>query len=144
MSDANKALIQLWCDEGFNKRNMAIADQVYAADVFYHEPAAGEVHGVEHLKHFVGTWLQAFPDARLIIEDQVAEGEKVATRWTFVGTHRDFFRGVPATGRHISMSAMYFYLFAHGKVSEIRAMVDSHGLFKQLTAATASHAAVDQ
>lgn len=134
MSEANKALIQLWGEEGFNKRNMAVADQVYAPDVFYHEPAAGEVKGVEPLKQFVRSWLKAFPDARLIIDDQVAEGDRVATRWRFVGTHMGFFRGVPATGIHITMIAMYFYRFSDGKVSEIRAMVDSHGLFKQLSA----------
>jgi steroid delta-isomerase-like uncharacterized protein len=132
MSETNKARIVLWGEEGFNKRNLAIADQVYAPDVYYHESAAGEVKGLEPLKQFVLSWQHAFPDSRLIIEDQVAEGDKVATRWRFLGTHMEFFRGVPATGKQINMSAMYFYLFVGGKVKEIRAMVDSHGLFKQL------------
>jgi SnoaL-like polyketide cyclase len=73
-SDANKALIRLWGEEGFNKNNMAVADKVYAADVFYHEPTAGEVIGLEPLKQFVVKWRTAFPDALCRIDEWVAEG----------------------------------------------------------------------
>jgi steroid delta-isomerase-like uncharacterized protein len=132
MSGTNKALVQLWCDEGFNKRNMSIADKVYDRDVFYFEPAAGEVRGLEALKEFVRSWLAAFPDAQLSIEEQVSEEDRVATRWIFSGTHEGKFRGVQPTGKPIKMRAMYFYRFAHDKVVEIWAMVDSLGLLRQL------------
>jgi steroid delta-isomerase-like uncharacterized protein len=134
MSEANKALLRRWCNEGFNKGNVELADELYDADVFYHEPAAGEVKGLEALKQFVSSWLAAFPDAQLTIENQVAEGDNVATRWTFVGTHRGKFRGIAPTGRHIKMNAMYFYRIANGKIVEIRAIVDSLSLFQQLGA----------
>ena len=134
MSEANKALVRRCGEEGFNKGNVDLADELYDADVFYHEPAAGELRGLEPLKRFVRSWLAAFPDAQLTIENQVAEGDKVATRWTFVGTHRGTFRGIAPTGRHIKMNAMYFYRFANGKIAEIRAIVDSLGLFQQLGA----------
>ena len=132
MSEANKALVRRWGEEGFNMGNVDLADEVYDADVFYHEPAAGELKGLEVLKQFVRSWLVAFPDAQLTIENQVAEGDKVATHWTFVGTHRGTFRGIAPTGRHIKMNAMYFYRFANDKIVEIRAIVDSLGLFQQL------------
>ena len=133
-SEANKALLQRWCEEGFNKGNVALADELYDADVVYHEPSAGEIRGLEDLKQFVSSWLSAFPDARLTIEEQVAEGDRVATRWTLVGTHHGDFRGIPATGKHVKMSAMYLYRMANGKVVEIRAMVDSRSLLLQLGA----------
>jgi predicted ester cyclase len=81
MSEINKALIRRWCSEGFNKNNMAIADEVYGANVIYHEPSAGEVIGLEPLKQFVVSWRAAFPDSLLTIEEQVAENDHVATRW---------------------------------------------------------------
>ena len=134
MSEANKALLQRWCDEGFNKGNVAVADELYDADVVYREPAAGEVRGLEDLKQFVSSWLAAFADARLTIEEQVAEGDRVATRWTFAGTHQGNFRGIPPTGKHVKMGAMYFYRIANGKVVEIRAIVDTRTLLQQLGA----------
>src|SRR6516225_5034755 len=103
-SETNKALIHRWADEGFNKNNVAVADEIYDENVFYHEPAAGEVLGLDALKQFVISWRVAFPDAHLTIEEQVAEGDKVATRWTFVGTHRGMFRGFPPTGKHIKIT----------------------------------------
>ena len=137
MSDANKALIRLWAEEGFNKNNMAVADQVYDTNVYYYEPSAGEVVGLENLKKFVISWREAFPDSQLTIEEHVSEDERIATRWTFVGTHLGTFRGVEPTGKHIKMGAMYFYRFARGKVVEIHAMVNIFSLLQQLGAVPA-------
>jgi steroid delta-isomerase-like uncharacterized protein len=134
MSEVNKQLLRRWCDEGFNKNNMAIADEVYDADVYYHEPSAGEVIGLEPLKQFVVTWRTAFPDSKLKIEEQVTEQDRIATRWTFTGTHRGIFRGLAPTGKPIKFSAMYFYRFANGKVVEIHAMVNLLSLLQQLGA----------
>jgi steroid delta-isomerase-like uncharacterized protein len=133
-TEANKAAIRYWADEGFNKNNLAIADEVYDADVYYHEPAAGVVTGLEALKQFVKSWRAAFPDSQLTIEEQVAEGDHVATRWTFRGTHLGQFRGIEPTGKHIQMSAMYFYRFANRKVIEIHAIVDTLTLLRQIRA----------
>jgi steroid delta-isomerase-like uncharacterized protein len=132
MSEVNKGLLHRWCDEGFNKGNVDVADELYDADVSYYEPAAGEVKGLKALKQFVSSWLLAFPDAQLKIEEQVAEGDRVATRWTFAGTHRGRFRGVAATGKRVTMSAMYFYRIANGKIVEIQAIVDSLSLLRQI------------
>ena len=134
MSQENKGILHRWCDEGFNEGNVELADQLYDVDVRYFEPAAGEVRGLTALKQFVQSWRTAFPDARLRIEEQVAEGDRVATRWTFTGTHQGTFRGVPPTNEKITMGAMYFYRIASGKVVEIHAMVDSLGLMRQLGA----------
>jgi steroid delta-isomerase-like uncharacterized protein len=134
MSEGNKALIRYWCDEGFNKNNMTIADEVYAANVFYHEPSAGEVIGLEPLKQFVVSWRTAFPDSLLTIEEQVGENDRIATRWTFTGTHQGDFRGLAPTGRPIKFTAMYFYRFDGGKVVEIHAMVNLLKLLQQLGA----------
>jgi len=134
MSDSNKALIRRWALEGFNQNNMSVADEVYAENVSYYEPSAGHVMGLEPLKQFVMTWRSAFPDSRLVIEEQVAEGENLATRWTFLGTHKGSFRGMAPTGKAVTMGAMYFYRFKNGKVAEIHAMVNFLSLLQQLGA----------
>jgi steroid delta-isomerase-like uncharacterized protein len=134
MSETNKALLRHWCEEGFNKNNMTIADEVYDADVVYYEPSAGQVIGLDPLKQFVITWRAAFPDSLLKIEEQVAEGDRIATRWTFTGTHKEEFRGLAPTGKPVKFTAMYFYRFAGGKVVEIHAMVNALTLFQQLGA----------
>jgi steroid delta-isomerase-like uncharacterized protein len=134
MSEANKALIQHWATEGFNKNNMAIADEVYATDVHYYEPSAGKVVGLEPLKQFVRTWRAAFPDSPVTMEPQVAADDNLATRWTFVGSHRGEFRGLAPTGKRMKMGAMYFYRFSKGKVVEIHAMVNLYSLLHQLGA----------
>ena len=128
----NKALLQLWADEGFNANNVQLADSIYDANVYYHEPSAGEVIGIANLKEFVTTWRKAFPDSHLTIEEQVANGDKVATRWSFTGTHKGAFRGIAPTGKRVTFSAMYFYRFGNGKVVEIHAMVNIFALFEQL------------
>jgi steroid delta-isomerase-like uncharacterized protein len=134
MSEANKALIRLWGEEGFNKNNMAIADKVYAADVFYHEPTAGEVIGLEPLKQFVVTWRTAFPDALCRIDEWVGEGDRLAVRWALWGTHQGDFRGLAPTGRSVEFTACYFYRFDGGKVVEIHAMVNILKILQQLGA----------
>jgi steroid delta-isomerase-like uncharacterized protein len=138
MSEVNKSLIRRWGEEGFNKGNVALADELYDANVLYHEPAAGELRGLDALKRFVSSWLTAFPDAQLRIEQQIAENDRVATRWTFTGTHRGNFRGIAPTGKRITMGAMYFYRVANGKIVEIRAMVDTLGLLRQMGAVPVS------
>ncbi len=133
----NKALIERWADEGFNANNVDLADYIYDANVYYHEPSAGEVIGVTNLKDFVTSWRKAFPDSHLTIEEQVAKDDKVATRWTFTGTHKGTFRGIAPTGKRVSFSAMYFYRFANAKVVEIHAMVNIFAILQQLGAVSA-------
>jgi steroid delta-isomerase-like uncharacterized protein len=132
MESYNKALIQRWADEGFNANNVELANSIYDANVYYHEPSAGEVIGIAKLREFVTSWRNAFPDSHLTIEEQVANGDKVATRWTFTGTHKGVFRGIAPTGKRITMSAMYFYRFANEKIVEIHAMVNIFALLQQL------------
>ncbi len=76
----------------------------------------------------------AFPDLRVRIEDMVAEGDRVAVRLRFEGTHQGPFRGIEATGRPISFGAIRIYRLVGGKVVETWANQDSPGLIQQLRA----------
>ena len=76
-----------------------------------------------------------FPDLTITVEDQVAEGDMVVTRWIARGTHRGAFQGVPATGRDVVMAGTDIDRIVGGKVAECWAQVDELGLMRQLGAA---------
>ncbi len=95
MSEENKALIQRFVEEAFNKGNLDVADEVYASTFISHDPTAPEGQGSpEGVKQFVNTYLSAFPDGHTTVEDSIAEGDKVAYRWTFRGTHQAELMGI--------------------------------------------------
>ncbi len=74
----------------------------------------------------------AFPDHHSVIEDQLAEGDKVVTRSTFRGTHRAELQGIPATGKQVTFTQVNIHRLANGKIVEAWAMFDQFGLLQQL------------
>ena len=84
----NKALARRVIEEMFNKGNLDVADELFAPDYVDHDPAMPEdVRGPEGFKEYVCAYRSAFSDLHIQIEDQIAEGDKVVTRWTGTGTH---------------------------------------------------------
>ena len=73
---------------------------------------------------FTAAFLAGFPDLRLVLEDVLAEGDRVAARWTFRGTHGGEFLGIAPTGKPVSMSAVEVNRVADGKVAEHRVVLD--------------------
>jgi steroid delta-isomerase-like uncharacterized protein len=119
-------------EEGWNKHNLALLDELYA-DCVYYNPATGEIKG-EALKQFLASMLAAFPDIRFTIEDLVAEGDKVVTRWSCTGTHRGEFMGLAPTGKQLTPSALDIFRIVEGKVVEERVEFDTLRFFQQLGA----------
>jgi len=89
-----------------------------AADYVSHDPAPGETPGLEGLKEFVVSVRTGFPDAVFTVEDQVAEGDKVATRFAVRGTHQGEFAGIPATGKPVTFTALNIHRVVDGKIQE--------------------------
>jgi ketosteroid isomerase-like protein len=86
MSAANRELSRRFT-ELFTTGDEALAEAILSPDIVFHEPSRdGELRGIEAIKAFVADYRRAFPDARSTVEDQVAEGDKVATRWRARGT----------------------------------------------------------
>lgn len=132
MSEANKALVRRVFEEGWNKHNLALLDELYADCVWY-RPETGELKG-EALKQFVASLLAAFPDIRLRIEDQVAEGDKVVTRYSGTGTHMWEFMGLARTSKQATASGVNISRIVEGKIVEAREEWDALGLLQQLGA----------
>lgn len=131
MSIENKALIRRYLEECLAKNDMSLMDELLAADYLWHEPSIGELD-LQAYKRFQPSVLAAFPDGHWTIEDMVAEGDKVAWRWTFSGTHLGDFMGIPATHRQIRLIGMVISRIADGKVAEEWEIYDAAGMMRQL------------
>jgi steroid delta-isomerase-like uncharacterized protein len=132
MSEENKALLRRVVEEGYNKHNLALLEEVYADCVCY-RPETGEIKG-EALKQLLTSVLAAFPDIRVTVEDQVAEGDKVAGRWSLTGTHQGHFMGLAPTGKGITTSGIRIDRIVEGKIVETREAWDALGFLQQLGA----------
>jgi steroid delta-isomerase-like uncharacterized protein len=129
----NKALARRVLEEMFNKGNLNLADEVFAPDYVDHDPAMPEdIRGPEGFKEYVSIFRTAFPDIHLEIEDQVAEGDKVVTRWTGTGTHEGDLMGIAPTGNKVTLPGMEIVRISGGKLAEGWEGYDSMVLMEQL------------
>jgi predicted ester cyclase len=130
MSHFNKAIVRRALEEGINRHNIGVIAELYPNCV-YHSPATGDLRG-EAYKQFVASLFVAFPDGQWTIEDQLAEGEEVMTRWTFVGTHRGMFKGIAPTGRKLAITGIVIDRIVNGRIVEEWEEWDSLGMMRQL------------
>ena len=133
-AEENKALIRRWI-EAYNERDLEAEAAVLAPDYVAHVPAApGPLEGLEAWRQFSGSFAQAFPDLRLTVEEIFSEGEMVAARVAFRGTHRGEFQGIPPTGKEVAFTSIEVNRVRDGKVEEHWVELDLLGLMQQLGA----------
>jgi steroid delta-isomerase-like uncharacterized protein len=130
-AEENKALVERFVEEFWNEGNMSAADELMAIDAEIHMPS-GEVVDLDGLKGFAATWRGSFPDWHSTFEELIAEGDKVAERWTGRGTHRGELQGTPPTGKRVEVSGSVFYRIVGGKIVEFRGQLDMMSLMQQL------------
>jgi len=130
MSEANKAVVCRLFDECLNRHDLNLYPELYS-DVVYRAPAIGELRGEEH-REFLASLFVAFPDARWNLEDQIAEGDKVVTRWTFIGTHRETFLGIPPTEKQLVSGGICIDRIVDGRIVEEWEEWDTLGMMQQL------------
>ncbi|HEX7734815.1 MAG TPA: ester cyclase [Ktedonobacteraceae bacterium] len=122
--------------EFINTGDPAIADEVVALDFTERDPFPGQQPGREGLKAVIFMTRAAFPDLEWLVDEMVAEGEIVASRFTWRGTHRGAFLGVPATGKQITVTGMVFDRVVEGQLVESQILMDIIGILTQLGAIT--------
>jgi steroid delta-isomerase-like uncharacterized protein len=133
ITEENKALVRRVFEEGWNTGNLDLFDETTAQEYVLHDPSVPEdVRGVEGVKRFAFMYLQAFPDLRFIIEDQLAEEDKVVTRWTSSAIHQGELMGIPPTGNQTSVSGITISRVSEGKLVEDWNNWDTLGLMRQL------------
>jgi steroid delta-isomerase-like uncharacterized protein len=133
VGEENKAVVRLFVEEFWNKGNMAAVDELLAANATIVLPGRGHV-SPDDFKAFAASLRGSFPDWHAITDDLVAEGARVAERWTGRGTHRGEFEGIAPTGRQVTVPGSVFYRFASGKITEFRGQFDGVALLRQLGA----------
>ena len=130
----NKAIVRRAFEEPW-KGNLDVVDELVASDYVGHDPAMPEpLHGPEGVKEFISTYREAFPDARIRVEEQLAEGDLVATRWTGRGAHEGELMGIAPTGRSVSVSGLTISRLEGGKIVEEFQNWDTFGMLQQLDA----------
>ena len=130
--EKNKAVIRHLIEE-VDKGNLAVVDECFARDYIDHNPTPirGLAPGIEGVKKAFNIFWAAFPDTRHVIEDLMAEGDKVVARYWACGTHTGELMGIPPTGRQVTMTGIAIYRFAGGKIAE-RWVEQGRGVLDQL------------
>jgi len=133
MSTDLKELSRRILDEVWNKQNLNAVDEMIDPDFVQHDAQSPvTVRGIEGYKQFVRYYLTAFPDSHFTVEDQISEGDMVATRWTVSGTHNGNLGNIPASGRRISITGITCSRVENGKFVESWSNWDTLGMMQQL------------
>lgn len=132
-ANKNKQLARQFFEEIWNTGDESAIDRYIAADAAGNDPDFGA--GREAFRAQWREWRAAFPDLHFRIDDLIAEGDKVVTRWTLTGTHQAEFLGITATGRRIEVRGMSLDRIANGQIVEGFDGWDNWGLRRQLGAA---------
>ncbi len=133
MSAANKALSKRILDEAFNAGNLAVMDEILAEGFVNYDAALPEPGiGIDAAKASVTGYRDAFPDLKITIEEQIAEGDRVVTRWSARGTHQGDLMGIPPTGKQATVTGITIDTIASGRIIETRTNWDTLGLLQQL------------
>jgi steroid delta-isomerase-like uncharacterized protein len=130
--EENKRVVQRFVDETINKKNLDALENLVAEDFVEQLPFPGQVPGREGLRFAISLFLQAFPDIKWALEEQIAEGDKVVSRFAWTGTHRGEFLGIAATDRIVTGWGVVIDVVRGGKLVESRIIMDTMGLIQQL------------
>jgi steroid delta-isomerase-like uncharacterized protein len=132
-TDQNKIIARRIVDEGWNKHNPAILDQLFSNDAVVHDPQnPTSTKGPQGAKSALTTYLRAFPDMKISIEREIADGDYVVQHLLATGTNTGEFNGMPATGKKTTTIGVMTSKIKDGKVIEAWSLLDSLGLLQQL------------
>ena len=138
MSAETKGIARRLLEEAFNGGNLDVVDELMAPEFVNHDAALPEpIVGIEATKASIRGYRDAFPDLRLTLEEQIAEGEYVATRWSALGTHHGDLMGMPATGKQATVTGITIDRIVDGRFVESWTNWDTLGLMQQLGVAPA-------
>ena len=135
-TEQNKAVVRRFFDEICNARKLQVADELFSAGHTYTDSSIpGIPKGPEGQRQLVSTYQAAFPDVHWHVEEMIAEGDKVVTRWTGSGTHKAVLQGnppIPPTGKRATVPGVWIHRIAGGKIVESWNVWDTLGMLQQL------------
>jgi steroid delta-isomerase-like uncharacterized protein len=128
--EKNKAAIRKLYEDLLNTGNLELLDQLIAEDYV----GIYDQRGPSAFAETIRTLRQGFPDIQWTIEDLVAAGDRVAVRWSWQGTHKNPFRGFPASHKKVTDKAIAIYQFRDNKIVHAWIETDRLGLLQQIGA----------
>ena len=128
----NSAIVRRFVDEVINQGKIDSAGQFAWEDVVEQVPLPGQGPGLAGLQDVLRSMRTAFPDLHFAVEEQITEGDKVATRFEWTGTQRGEFIGIPATGRSVKVWGVVIDRLVEGRIKDTRIIMDMLGLMMQL------------
>ena len=132
--ERNKATFRRYVEEVWKDGKLEIADEVFAGKYLSHQSDGTALErSPEDVKKFVKEYRSAFSNIEDTVEDMIGEGDRVVTRWTLRVTHTGEFRGIPATGKRVTITGIGIFRFSEeGKVVESWDSLDQLGMLRQL------------
>jgi steroid delta-isomerase-like uncharacterized protein len=132
--ETNKTISRRFFEEVFGKGKLNVLDEIIATDHVNTGPGSlPELPtGPEGARQLVTVYRNAFPDLHFTIDEQIAEGDKVVTRWTVDGTNKGELLGMPATGKSSTVTGIVVDRIANGKIAESWGIFDQFGMMQQL------------
>lgn len=127
-----KTVFQRYVQEIWTKKDIAAIDELIAPNFIGRIAGAPDIVGIEGYKCFFLAQTRAFPDSQNVVEETVEEGERIAARWTFRGTHQGELNGLAPTGKSVTSTLTVIYRFRGGKIVEIRGDANRLGMLRQL------------
>ncbi len=125
----NKAICRRHYQEVLTNKQVGVVDQIYADHIAY-----GDSQSMprEQFKLMAKASTEAFPDLKVTVHAQVAEGDIVVTRWSAAGTHLGDFMGHKPTGKSVQINAIHMHQIANGRICHLWEQIDLLGLSRQL------------
>src|SRR3989442_340638 len=117
-TEENKAIIHRFLDEVVNKHNLNTVDELFDPNFVLHMGGSETRRGPEIIKQTASLFATAFPDWQNTLDDLIADGDKVVTRWSERGTHLGAFQGIAPTGKQVTLTGTDIFRVADGRIVE--------------------------
>lgn len=130
----NSTIVRNFVDEVITRGNIEAAAHYVWEDVVEQVPLPGQGPGLDGLKDILRAMRAGFPDIVFSVQEQIAEDDKVASRFEWTGTHQGEFLGIPATGRQVRVWGIVIDRLEEGRIKDTRIIMDTLGLMTQLGA----------
>lgn len=132
-TDQNKSTLSRLVEEGYNKHNFKLLDEIFAKDAISHDPSQPNLgRGPDGARESMKMYTTAFPDSKIVIEREIAEGDYVVQHLRTSGTHTGPLGPIPATGKKTNVTGVIISKLQGGKVVETWSLWDQLSLMQQL------------
>ena len=129
-----RAIVRRCFEDIVARGDLAVADQILADDVTFHTANGSVLRGKREFQHFAQQMREAFPDLRFEIQEEICDGDRVATRYTMRGTFQSTLMGLLPNGEEFAVQGIDTFRLKDGRIAEIHASYDTLGQMQQLDA----------